>query len=438
MGLRLSSLIVVSALLCAPVQAQLVEQLISDGGIENGIGKSSVGNRDDRLPPLKVRVHASSQAAGTPNQIGLGAFVPLDQSKEHVFYIDAQAGVNFSDINDYSSIVTTQVKGVTVSTSTRLGYRWLNGDQSMLYGLNAGYDTRPMATGNTVDGIDLFGSEQSVFFQQVGLSAEVASRNYALTTYALLPVGQKEHSLNWYAAGGALDTYGVDVKMRAFDGVYAALGYYYQQGDLGAANGSGVKGELIYDISDDVSISLRGTYDEAFEGRVSGNIVYRFGETASGRSAKSSDLLLAFSSPPENRDVRVHDCHFWDLKCDWHDIKSGVRTATGWVNSHVGNPLLKGMKDLGISASEAGELMHALEEKLGQKVAKIAFKKVLKRVLKWSEDTGEEDTKALREFADEVRAMYDFSGIDGVADVVVDNPELTAEALAEAAEVAAE
>ena len=49
----------------------------------------------------------------------------------------------------YSSIINTTVAGTTISTSSRLDYRWLNSDRSWMFGVNAGYDSRPMATGGS-------------------------------------------------------------------------------------------------------------------------------------------------------------------------------------------------------------------------------------------------------------------------------------------------
>jgi len=83
------------------------------------------------------------QGAGTPNQAGIGAFLPIAVGENSVFFLDALANANFSDREGESSIVNTDVAGTTISTSTRLGYRWLNGDRSWMYAINAGYDSRP-------------------------------------------------------------------------------------------------------------------------------------------------------------------------------------------------------------------------------------------------------------------------------------------------------
>jgi len=89
------------------------------------------------------------QGAGTPNQAGIGGFLPLITGDNSVFFLDAQANVNFADYNNYSSIINTTVAGTTISTSSRLGYRFLNSDRSWMFGVNAGYDSRPMATGGS-------------------------------------------------------------------------------------------------------------------------------------------------------------------------------------------------------------------------------------------------------------------------------------------------
>jgi hypothetical protein len=78
------------------------------------------------------------QGAGTPNQAGLGAFIPLHVGSNSVAFVDVLVNANFSDYSGYSSIINTDVSGTTFSTSTRLGYRWLNGNRSWMFGVNAG------------------------------------------------------------------------------------------------------------------------------------------------------------------------------------------------------------------------------------------------------------------------------------------------------------
>ena len=61
------------------------------------------------------------QGAGTPNQAGIGAFLPIAVGENSVWFIDALANANFADRDRESSIVNTDVAGTTISTSTRLG-----------------------------------------------------------------------------------------------------------------------------------------------------------------------------------------------------------------------------------------------------------------------------------------------------------------------------
>ena len=145
-----------------------------------------------------------------------------------------------------------------------------------MYGLNAGYDSRPMNSGETDTGIPLFGTEKSAFFQQVALNAEAVSNDWNFNAYALLPVGDIEQQLNWFYQGGALHTYGLDVGYFITPEWIASVGYYYQHGDLGSADGFGVLGRLAYEVSSGLMAGVNISYDEAFETRVSADIKVRF------------------------------------------------------------------------------------------------------------------------------------------------------------------
>ena len=93
---------------------------------------------------LNYGLQGQLQGAGTPNEAGIGGFIPLRVGTQSVTFLDVLANVNFADYPGYSSIINTTVAGGTISTSTRLGQRWLNGDRSWMYGVNFGYDSRPM------------------------------------------------------------------------------------------------------------------------------------------------------------------------------------------------------------------------------------------------------------------------------------------------------
>ena len=158
------------------------------------------------------------------------------------------ANVNFADYENNSSIINTDVAGTTISTSSRLGYRWLNGDRSWMYGLNAGYDSRPMNTGDADTGINV-SNKRSVFFQQIAFNAEAVSDDWNFNAYALVPIGDTNQRLNNVYQGGALDIYGLDIGYFITPVVNASVGYYYQNGDLGTADGSGVLGRVANEIN---------------------------------------------------------------------------------------------------------------------------------------------------------------------------------------------
>ena len=251
-----------------------------------------------------------TQGAGTPNEIGIGSFLPLAVDTNSVFFLDALANVNLPDIGNSSSIINTEVTGTTISTSTRLGYRWLNGDRSWMYGLNVGYDSRPMATGQPDTGITVRNS-QTPFFQQVGAGLEAVSSTWNFNAYALVPVGDTNAQLNSVYQGGALDTYGLDVGYAITPDFKATVGYYYQNGDLNTADGSGVQGRLAYTISNGLTAGVNLSYDQAFDTRFSADLKYRFGSNGYGAPSKKkawqTPVIEALSESVKHRDVRVHD-----------------------------------------------------------------------------------------------------------------------------------
>jgi len=115
------------------------------------LGVMSVSLKD--VVKLNYGLQGQLQGAGTPNEAGIGGFIPLRVGTQSVTFLDVLVNVNFADYPGCSSIIDVSVAGGTVSTSTRLGQRWLNGDRSWMFGVNAGYDSRPVATGGTTNGI---------------------------------------------------------------------------------------------------------------------------------------------------------------------------------------------------------------------------------------------------------------------------------------------
>ena len=300
---RLSIGLLASAVAIAPLPLKA-----QDGSAEDLGDVMSISLKDVVKPTLGFQ--GALQGAGTPNQAGIGGFLPLSVGDNSVWFLDALINANFADRAGDSSIINTDVAGTTVSTSTRLGYRWLNGDRSWMFGINGGYDSRPMNTGGTDTGINVSGTEKSAFFQQVAVNAEAVSNDWNFNGYALIPVGDTEQKLNWYYQGGALDTYGLDVGYFITPELNASVGYYYQNGDVGDADGSGVLGRLAYEISSGLTAGVNISYDEAFETKVSADIKVRFGganTSAQRKEVQKLPVINALTSAPSKRDVRVHD-----------------------------------------------------------------------------------------------------------------------------------
>ena len=282
----------------------------AEGGQAADLGVMGVNLRD--AVKFNYGFQGALQGAGTPNQAGIGAFVPLHVGSNSVAFVDVLVNANFNDYGNNSSIINTTVAGTTFSTSTRLGYRWLNGNRSWMFGVNAGYDSRPMATGPADTGLTVTNS-QTVFFQQVAASLEAVSNSWNFNAYALVPVGTTNAQLNSFYQGGTLDTYGLDVGYAITPELQASVGYYYQDGDLNTADGSGVRGRLAYNLTNGLTVGANLTYDQAFETRVSADLKYRFG--ANGYGAPSirkqqpvvMPVIQSLTATPRNRDVRVHD-----------------------------------------------------------------------------------------------------------------------------------
>ena len=180
-----------------------------------------------------------------------------------------------------------------------------------MLGVNGGYNTREMATGSTDTGVPVTNS-QEVDFQQVAFGIEAISDTWNVNVYALVPVDGTEHQLNSVYDGGSLDTYGVDVGYSITPEFETSIGYYYQKGDLRTADGSGVQGRVAYNMVNGFSVGTSLSYDDAFDGRVSADITYRFATpkatTAPVNKAWDAPTIKGLTDGIKERVVRVHDC----------------------------------------------------------------------------------------------------------------------------------
>ena len=284
---------------------------------DTGTGPLEESNALERSLKNDVRfrwdIQGQTQGAGTPNQAGVDFFIPLSVNEQSVWFVDTQFNANFGDF-DGSSIVNTEVAGTTLSTSTRLGYRWLNDVRSWMYGVNTGYDTRNMNTGSAA--IWTVTDKRDVTFQQVAFGVQAVNEEWNLNAYALVPIGDTEKKLNDTYHGGALDTYGFDVGFDLTDNLTSLVGYYYQQGDDDAVNGSGVTGRLAYELGNGLTIGTTLSYDDAFDTRFSADFKYNFGRKNNRKKEWESPVIQALSESVKHRDVRVHDKH---VACEYSE-----------------------------------------------------------------------------------------------------------------------
>ena len=298
---RLSVGLLASAIALAPLPTKA-----QDGTAEDLGDVMSISLKDVVKPTIGFQ--GALQGAGTPNQAGIGGLLPLSVGENSVWFLDALVNASFADRDGDSSIINTDVDG-GFSTSTRLGYRWLNSDRSWMFGLNGGYDSRSLKSGDADSGVN-FTNKKTVGFQQIALNAEAVSNSWTLNGYGLIPVGDVEQKLNSIYDSGAMNTYGLDAGYFITPVLKASVGYYYQHRDQEDVDGSGVRGRLAYEMTSGVTAGVNVSYDEAFDTRVSADLKVRFGgasTTAQRKAVQQLPVINSITSTPSNRDVRVHD-----------------------------------------------------------------------------------------------------------------------------------
>ena len=294
-------------LLASAISIASPPAIAQDEGSADDLGVMSISLKDVVKPTIGFQ--GALQGAGTPNQAGIGGFLPLSVGENSVWFLDALVNAHFGDRDGYSSIINTDVGGGTVSTSTRVGYRWLNSDRSWMFGLNGGYDSRSLKSGDADNGVNVK-NKKTVGFQQIALNAEAVSNSWTLNGYGLIPVGDVEQKLNSVYGAGALNTYGLDAGYFITPVLKASAGYYYQHRDQEEVDGSGVRGRLAYEMTSGVTAGLNISYDKAFDTRVSADLKVRFGgasTTAKRKAVQQLPVINSLTSTPSNRDVRVHD-----------------------------------------------------------------------------------------------------------------------------------
>ena len=332
---RLSAGLLATAAFVAPLPATAQE------GSAEDLGVMSISLADVVKPTIGFQ--GSLQGAGTPNQAGIGGFLPLSVGENSIWFLDALVNADFADRKGLSSIVDTYVDGTTISTSSRIGYRWLNSSQSSMYGLNAGFDSRQVKSGSIVDFANKYAlsmNEKTPTFTQLGVEAELVTNTWQLKPYALIPIGDSEKKLNTLAYAGALSTYGINAGYNLNKKTNVEIGYYYQKGDFDVSN-SGIKAKATFEVSRGMDIYGVTTYDDAFDSRFSVGFSYSFSK--SQNSYDNSVILKALSSSPGNRNIRIHDCDFFD-SCWWENL--GVKTATSITSQLTTNAAIDAIKKI--------------------------------------------------------------------------------------------
>ena len=334
---RLSIGLVASALAIAPLPLKA-----QDGSAEDFGDVMSISLKDVVTPSIGFQ--GALQGAGTPNQAGIGGFLPFSVGDNSVWFLDALANVNFADRYNYSSIINTTVAEATISTSTRLGYRWLNSNRSWMYGINAGYDSRPMATGYADTGVNV-SDKKTVFFQQVAVNAEAVSSTWSVNAYGLFPVGEEDHALNNVYGSGALITVGGDVGYNITPTIKAAVGGYYQNGDhnddgMPEVDNIGLMLSVKHKLSKNYSFGIDFSYDQSFETRLIAKIQGSFTSSTKQQGKfhhRNHKVIEAMTTSPANRNIRIHDDILDDTTCRLF-LKSSSLLRHCWAGGEDDEP----------------------------------------------------------------------------------------------------
>ena len=294
------------------------------------------GNADDLGDGMSINLkeavkfnwgfQGALQDAGVTNRIGAGFFYPFNVKPSTMWFLDSRFDLNLGDYNttpEYlsSSINDVQVQGVSISTSTRVGYRWIDHHLNRGFGISAGYDSRPLIAGFPMDefikeATAYRGGPQTQFFQQLAVSAVTAGEKSKVSAYGLFPIGEygigsnKVASIYGFYGASPLMTTGVDIEYEVLPSIKLLAGLYYQSNEsepplyVDPVSGVGFKAQIAGDISDYSSIYARMTRDLNFKTRYSAGFTVRF---ATGNGQKNKNGLANFAnSSPDYRYVRVN------------------------------------------------------------------------------------------------------------------------------------
>ena len=243
--------------------------------------------------PFSWNLIGGSQEAGAPSYFGVNFFIPLASDYYSLYFLDFESSIFLPDLNNnYSSNVSAQL-GSPVTTSTRFGRRWLTKDKSSMIGVNLGFDTRPVERS----------SLSTISFNQMAVGIELVKENIDFNIYGLIPTGESKKDLNSTTEMSVLKTYGIDLGINHTDSLKSYIGYYYQNSDISGTEGSGFKGSLEYEITDNITLDTTYTHDDLFSSRVKAGFKITFGETV--KKKYTSPVIQSLSERVKNRKVRT-------------------------------------------------------------------------------------------------------------------------------------
>lgn len=326
-----------------------------------------------RALPAPPRVEASgglifqSQGGGTPNTVTGYLLAPLSQGAQgQVLFLDLAANMNLGG-------ALSQGSNVSAGASTRLGYRWLSGDQRWLYGFNAGVDTR-QAVNN--------------YAFQAGIGAEALSRKLELRVNGYVPFANQSDlyqsgytnaylrnnqlivdGWNRYVVslGGTNLEMGVPLSRWNNNSLWLYASYYYLDGDY--VNGtSGIRGRSELRLGNQLAIGATVSYDNIFDTQATAYV--RYGAKPLAGSAKDAvdaaeRNFLALRGLPMQRDVDLRMVSAqqnlpgsvatnpgngganWVVRC------TGTTTNTGTATVSCANPTL----DTLLAAAGPGDVL---------------------------------------------------------------------------------
>lgn len=291
----------------------ILAEPFKDEKIKSYKGKNGLKNS-------KWYIQGRTQDSGTPNQLGFGMFRSLHQKTNSLSFFDFQINTEFGDFDgsdwsylvdklfDGSSILNTEVAGLGFSSSTKMGKRWNSNQESYIYGLNIGYETRLMKTGDADNAI-VYNPKQ-VFFSQLSFELEASNEKWSINPYSLIPISGEDKQVNDTYIASPITTYGMDIGLNINDYWNSVFGFYFQELDLLLKDELGFKGRISYGKSESYNFGLNISHDNTFDTRVSADIKYFFNNQAKNKKVLNNRLL----NSPNYRSIRVHDCGLKDLR----------------------------------------------------------------------------------------------------------------------------